>query len=210
MENQLTLFSKTEATANSINIEGLNYIEEYISEIEEINLINKIDENEWSNELSRRVQHYGYKYDYKTRRINEKMKIGEIPDWLEKFCRRLFEDKYFEEVPDQVIINEYEPGQGIASHIDCEPCFKETIVSLSLNSDCLMLFTKKFDIKNKKELYLRRRSIIFLSDDARYEWLHGIEKRKNDKVNGIELPRKRRVSLTFRKVILSDEMKCKV
>jgi len=55
---------------------------------------------------------------------------------------------------------------------------------------------------------LRRRSIVSLKDDARYEWLHGIEKRKNDTVDGVTIPRKRRVSLTFRKVILSNEEKC--
>ena len=37
-------------------------------------------------------------------------------------------------MPDQLIVNEYQPGQGISAHIDCEPCFKNTIVTVSLGS----------------------------------------------------------------------------
>lgn len=33
---------------------------------------------------------------------------------------------------DQAIINEYLPGQGIAAHVDCEPCFGDEIGVVSL------------------------------------------------------------------------------
>lgn len=39
-----------------------------------------------------------------------------------------------------MIINEYEPGQGISPHIDNINLFKDIIVSLSLSSDCIMIF----------------------------------------------------------------------
>lgn len=54
------------------------------------------------------------------------------PDWLLNYYHRLYDDGYFPKIPDQVIINEYQPGQSIAPHIDSVPCFGETIASLSL------------------------------------------------------------------------------
>ncbi len=48
---------------------GLIYIPDYITSLVENELISFIDSQEWSNELIRRVQHYGYKYDYKNKLI---------------------------------------------------------------------------------------------------------------------------------------------
>ena len=106
------------------------------------------------------------------------------------------------EVADQVIVNEYKPGQGISSHIDCEPCFKDTIVSLSLGSGCVMNFRNKSDKTKKIPVWLAPRSLVILSGEARYEWLHGIAARKWDEWDGEKHERQRRVSLTFRKVII--------
>lgn len=50
----------------------------------------------------------------------------------------------------------------------------------------------------KKNIYLESRSLLVLKGDARYKWKHGIAARKSD--NGVK--RQRRISLTFRKVIL--------
>jgi alkylated DNA repair protein alkB family protein 8 len=53
-----------------------------------------------------------------------------------------------------------------------------------------------------KNIYLPNRSLLILSGDARYKWLHGIRPRKSDKVNGLLIPRQRRVSFTFRHVLI--------
>ena len=182
-------------------IAGLDYKKDYINEIEHDQLLKQIDEQPWLDDLKRRVQHYGYKYDYKARRIVRDMRIGKLPEWLEELAEKLCEDGHMPEVADQVIVNEYEPGQGISNHIDCEPCFDDTIVSLSLGSGCVMDFINKFD-NEKKEVWLEPRSIVVLEDKARYEWLHGIAARKSDTWDGHRKPRERRVSLTFRKVII--------
>ena len=181
---------------------GLKYIDNYITDHQHKWLLDTIDKHDWLEDLKRRVQHYGYKYDYKARKVNRDMRIGNLPEWLKRLSQKLHNDGYMEKVPDQVIINEYEPGQGISAHIDCEPCFGDTIVSLSLNSSCIMDFTYK-DMKEKKISYLLEpKSLIVLSGDARNKWLHGIAARKTDMWKGEKIERKRRVSLTFRNVIL--------
>lgn len=183
-------------------IRGFKYIQDYINEREQEWLLSQIDKQEWIEDLRRRVQHYGFKYDYKARKVNRDMHIGCLPDWLEELSQRLHKEDYMLAGADQVIVNEYKPGQGISSHIDCEPCFENTIVSLSLGSGCIMNFTNKSDKTQKVKVWLAPRSIIVLSNEARYKWRHGISARKSDEWVGHKYVRGRRVSLTFRKVIL--------
>ena len=130
------------------------------------------------------------------------MKISNLPDWLVGFAKRLYEQGIFSEIPDQVIINEYLPGQGITDHIDCPPCFSDTVASLSLGSECVMFLTNKDNKQEKVPYLLQKNSLIVLKEDARYYWMHGIKHVKNDKYRGKKIARQRRVSLTFRKVIL--------
>ncbi len=186
-------------------IGGLQYVENYIDEHQHDWLLTEIDKNRWLDDLKRRVQHYGFKYDYKARRVNYDMRIGELPEWLKRLSQKLYEDKHMPEVADQVIVNEYLPGQGIASHIDCEPCFEDTIVSLSLGSGCIMDFTNKFDKSEKLPVWLEPSSLVVLHGEARHEWLHGIAARKTDAWDGQKYDRQRRVSLTFRKVIIKND-----
>ncbi|MEO9457695.1 MAG: alpha-ketoglutarate-dependent dioxygenase AlkB [Lentilitoribacter sp.] len=99
-------------------------------------------------------------------------------------------------------MNEYLPGQGIAPHVDCVPCFDNTIASLSLISSCEMNFRNLDYPELKSNLYLKPRSLLVLKDKSRLDWTHGIAPRKSDVVNGVRLSRTRRLSLTFRKVII--------
>ena len=190
---------------DEFKIKGLNYIPDFVSQTEHDFLLREIDKQPWLNELKRRVQHYGYKYDYKFHRINHSMRIAELPDWLQNFAERLKQKGFFTETPDQVIVNEYTPGQGITNHIDCPPCFSDTVASLSLGSQCVMNFTNKDDKDEIVPYLLDVRSIVVLKEDARYCWMHGIKLAKTDNYFGTKIQRGRRVSLTFRKVILDDE-----
>jgi len=178
-------------------IEGLIYKEAFIGKWEEQQILEEIEQNHWSTELKRRVQHYGYKYDYKLRKIGKESYIGPLPHFSEWISGRLLVQQLINRVPDQLIVNEYMPGQGISKHIDCVPCFKETIVTISLGWAYEMQFQNivSGEIMNK---VLDVGSVLVLSGPARYGWTHEIKSRKDD--NGI--PRQRRVSLTFRNVIV--------
>ena len=184
---------------NSLPV-GAIYIENFISLKDEIHIMDYLDQGEWSNNLKRRVQHFGYTYDYKSRKMDHSHKIGEVPSWMGFIRHKLIDKEYFRYPPDQVIANEYLPGQGISKHIDCEPCFDNTIASLSLLSPCEMIFRSR----NHKiaSIILEPRSLLIMKDDSRYNWTHEIPARKSDIINGIKHPRSRRVSLTFRTVIL--------
>lgn len=181
-------------------IEGLRYIPDWISADEEKTLLNEIDRNPWLSDLKRRVQHYGYKYDYTARRVDPDMYLGTLPDWSGFLIERLTRLQLFQQKPDQMIINEYMPGQGISAHIDCVPCFADTVVSLGLGSTATMMFDRTAT-GERYELPLHPRSLVVLSGSARYEWRHSIPARKADIIEGYKTERGRRVSLTLRKVL---------
>ena len=184
-----------------VNIPGLAYLPNYIDEQTEVDLLQHIDDQPWITELKRRVQHYGYRYDYRARSVASAERLGMLPDWLEPYGLMMYSIGMLSERPNQVIINEYQPGQGIAPHIDCVPCFDRAIASISLRSSCMMDFTHS-KTGEKTSLLLEPRSLLLLTDDARYLWKHGITHRKTDRYQGQSIKRGRRVSLTFRKVVL--------
>lgn len=170
-------------------VPGLKLIENFITEDEELVLIKNIDQNpeKWLNDLKRRVQHFGYKYNYTSKALSFEDKLGPMPEWLVVLCQKLTENEIIKNI-EQVIINEYKTGQGIGLHVDRVDMFGPTVVSLSLLVPCEMTFAKRLPNFDKEKLVLPQRSLLILQKDARYDWAHGITSVKCD----------RRVSITFR------------
>jgi len=164
-------------------------------------LLHAVDALPWLDDLSRRVQHYGWRYDYKSRTIRYEEFLGPLPSFLASLAQRLHSDGLMERVPDQAIVNEYLPGQGIAPHIDCEPCFGPEIATVSLGDEYPMRLTHP-ETGDAHEIWLPVGSVCVMRGPARYVWKHDIAKRKFDMVGGARRERKRRVSVTFRKVVI--------
>jgi len=198
-ELDLEIFTKFE----DIEIPGIKYIPHYINVAEQNQLLNIVDQQVWSTdstELKRRIQQHGYRLDYKKGILVASSYLGPLPDWAGSLARRLSSDRLTTTVLDQLTVNEYLPGQGVRSHIDCVTCFGDTIVSLSLGSSCVMEFTH-FQTREKAEILLSPGSLLVMKGAARYAWTHCIAARKRDKYQGREFLRTRRVSLTFREAL---------
>lgn len=164
---------------------GINLIKDFIPEEQELALIKQIDEQEWLHLYQRRVQHYGYLYEYRTRGLKRlytpEDKSKGIPSWL--VPKGL--DTHL--IPEQIIVNEYLHLQGITPHTDA-CCFGPVIASLSLGADTVMTFEGDIISANLK---LPRRSLLVLSGKGRYKYKHSI-KHAGD----------RRVSITYRTLAL--------
>lgn len=187
-----------------MNIPGLTYLDRFVAAADEVALLAAIDGGPWLSDLKRRVQHHGYRYDYKARKVTPSMHLGPLPAWAEPLAMRLVADGHMAEPPDQLIVNEYEPGQGIAAHVDCVPCFGAVICSVTLGSHCVMQLsaTRSQDVAS---LLLEPGSLLVLAGASRYDWRHAIPARKTDKVGDQVRVRGRRVSLTFRKLIAAAD-----
>ncbi|MFI5912094.1 alpha-ketoglutarate-dependent dioxygenase AlkB [Dactylosporangium sp. NPDC051541] len=186
-------------------VDGLRYVGGYLADGEQEALLATIDGQPWREDLRRRVQHYGYRYDYTRKRVDADLFLGPLPEWAAALGRRLHDDGYAPAVPDQMIVNEYQPGQGIAAHVDCVPCFGGTVLSVSLGSACVLTMTlpaRDGQEARREDVLLEVGSLFVLSGAARYDWRHGIAARKGDRWDGVVVPRGRRVSLTFRTVLI--------
>lgn len=186
---------------NVEGIEGLTYVPDYLSKAEEADLRFLIDREAWSTELKRRVQHYGYRYDYRRRQAGRY--LGRLPGWLMALADRMRYDGLITTLPDQCAINEYLPGQGISPHIDSVPSFGDTVLSLSLGSSCVMEFSRP-DYNLKIPVLVQPRSLLVMTGAARYQWRHSIPARKTDHYDGMDYLRERRLSITFRKMLLEE------
>jgi len=187
-------------------ISGLSYYPDFISpEVGEA-LLAWVDAQAWDATLARRVQHYGASYDYARRLVSQK-RPHPLPEALQTLAQKVGQAGGFlpDHTVEQIIINDYQPGQGIAPHVDAPHAFGPVVATLSLGAPVVMDFFKDDD---RHQLLLEPLSLLVLSGAARFEWQHGIAKRKSDilngeRINGKRIIRRRRVSLTFRCLLVS-------
>ena len=184
-----TLFPHVVAAADVPPIPGLRYLPEYLSEQDERELAAAIDRLPWNTDWKRRRQPYGAGY-------GTRGDAPPIPGWGRRLADRLFADGVTPRPFDQLLVNEYLPGQGIAVHRDHTP-YGHTVVSLSLLSPCVMDFRHP-PTGRRERLLLLPRSLLVMSDEARYDWQHGIAPRRRDAWHGLPVARVRRLSVTFR------------
>jgi len=180
-------------------IDGLKITQNFISRKYEQELIKNILISSWNNSLNRRTQHYGYTYNYSSKTMTQKDYIGPFPFWLEELAEYLTKHAKLKIIPDQIIINEYKPGQGINPHIDHPKIFGDHICSLSLGSAANIVYSKQNEIESH---YVHPCSLLEMTGNARYEWKHAIKSVKSDVVDGIKFSRNTRYSITFRKTII--------
>lgn len=141
---------------------------------------------------SRKVQHYGYIYDYKSRNINKKgEKIPQVFQPLIEYLSKKSLGTF-----NQIIVNNYEPGQGISAHTDVKE-YGNTIACFTLGSGSIMRFTRE-DLSY--DLYVKKNSVYIMTGESRYNWKHEMVSRRSDLIDGKKIQRGRRISITFRKV----------
>ena len=90
--------------------EGLTLVPDFLSAGRQAELLARIDGSPWRSDFKRRVQHYGWTYDYRARRVASADRLGPLPNWLAAEAKRLVAPDRFVTAPDQAIVNEYEPG----------------------------------------------------------------------------------------------------
>lgn len=176
----------------------------------------------WETLNKRSVQHFGYRFDYPSNLAEkEALQDNPLPQTTHVHLTRaqnlivnkdsssytfpqVFDAKhsYF----NQLTVNKYEPGDGIAPHTDSLVSFGTPILIISLLSAILMEFTPPSADSDQSatgvavQVVLPPRSLLVLGGKARIEWTHGIRNRKVDVVDGLVIERATRISLTFRHV----------
>jgi len=177
---------------------GLVYCQDWLSADEHNAAVTEVDSNVFEMTLSRRVQHYGARYEYESSRVAEIGSAPPIPPVLKVIGERLLTEGFFDRSPEQVIVNEYLSGQGIAAHVDRQS-FGPAVATVSLIESWPMLF-KNLENNDEFVVLLEVKSLAVMTKQSRIEWSHEIKKRSSDKIGGLRIPRRRRLSLTYRTI----------
>jgi alkylated DNA repair dioxygenase AlkB len=178
-------------------VPGLFIYPDFIDSAKEVELLHEIDTNTWMVDYLRRLQYYGYRNELDKPYDLIPFPI-QIPPQIYKLSQEIVEQGILDIQPDQVIINEYIPGEGIKPHKD-RAYYENQICGVNLGSGCIMRFIRGLNLEII-DVEIPRRSLYVMQDDARKKWSHGIPPRKKDKINGDFQHRERRVSITYRKV----------
>ena len=164
----------------SIFSQGAVLVPDLVTEAEERRILLRISHAPWLTELSRRVQHYGYRYDYGGRGSARHAAAAPFPLWVAAMAERLV-PCFAGVVPEQCIVNEYLRGQGIGMHAD-HADFGPVVASLSLGDDWPMRFRPRTvrpyargALPDDEVIVLPRRSALVLAGAARTAWMHGID-----------------------------------
>lgn len=174
---------------------GLRYHPEFITPAEEAALLAVADSQVWSNHWQRKTQYYGRRYAPPEAGVVDDRRAP-LPEWSLPYAERLVERGLFGRPPNQLGVNEYLPGQGIAPHIDHGA---GAVASLTLGSGCVMDLTE-VDGPGAVSVWLAPRSILVIDGAVRERWMHGIARRRKDFYAGRVLVRGRRVALLFRDI----------
>nr|CAD7425400.1 unnamed protein product [Timema monikensis] len=129
----------------------------------------------------RKVKHFGYEFHYDINNVHKDSPLTQnIPEECSILLPRLKERNcnVMSLPPDQLTVNQYQPGQGIPSHVDTHSAFEDPILSLSLGAPVVMEF--KYQEGRNVPVYLPQRSLLVMSGESRYLWSHGISPRKTD------------------------------
>ena len=181
----------------SIFDQGARLVPDIVTEAEEQRILLRIADAPWLTDLSRRVQHYGYRYDYRARNSGQHLSAPAFPRWASVIADRLL-PLFDGRRPEQCIVNEYRPGQGIGMHAD-HASFGPVVVSLSLGAAWSMHFRprslrpyERGGLASDEVVALPRRSALVLRSQARSSWMHGIDPAASTR------QAETRVSATFR------------
>lgn len=165
-------------TENYAKISGLWYIRNYLSQ-DEITMLHDKIANEIiftpisSSKNSRCVAHYGYYYSYDKTGLKT---APAIPEYLAKLVTSarindVIDNEIINQEFDQVIINEYKPGQQIAYHTDHTKLFGSVVACLTIGQAVSINFRKN---GIEKRVEPEEGSLYIMTDKARYEWQHSL------------------------------------
>ena len=145
-------------------VPGLFIYPDFIDSAKEVELLHEIDSNTWMVDYLRRLQYYGYRNELDKPYDLIPFPI-QIPTQIYNLSQEIVRQGILNLQPDQVIINEYIPGEGIKPHKD-RAYYENQICGVNLGSGCIMRFIRGLNLEII-DVEIPRRSLYVMQDDAR-------------------------------------------
>lgn len=181
-------------------LDGIYLVADFLSENEEEQLLQAIDNDIWIPSQSGRLkQDFGIKINFKKQTIKTKYFTG-MPTYSQEFLQRLQTHRLLTDFQSVELCNlDYrsERGSHIDPHIDDTWIWGERLITINLLSNTILSLIPKEEHSNRIiYIPLPRRWMIVLYGDARYEYKHAIQRRH---IHG------RRLAVTFREFTSKNE-----
>ena len=179
---------------------GCSLLLDFVGAAEASQLLADVDAHPWDSSLARRTQQHGRAFDYTSKNVAAPDGAA-IPPCFDGLLARLAAVPRhvlpWDGLADNLTVNEYLPGAGIANHVDTHSAFEDGICALTLGDGCAMRLQRRDE---SHVIWLPPRALLVLSGASRYEWSHAIAMRRHDVLeSGERVARGRRVSLTLRR-----------
>eukprot|EP00775_Hariotina_reticulata_P014173 gene14173-14314_t len=121
------------------SLPNLYYISEYITPAEEAQILKEVHASQakWVHLSGRRLQNHGGLVH------SNGLIPAALPRWLDGLTQRVHRDlQLFDQAPNHVLINSYQPGCGIMAHQD-GPLYHPAVCILSTGSPAVLRFWRK-------------------------------------------------------------------
>ncbi|XP_041863935.1 alpha-ketoglutarate-dependent dioxygenase alkB homolog 4 [Melanotaenia boesemani] len=199
--SETRLADSTDAEVASFPFPGVFLWENFISEEEENELINSMDQDSWNESQSgRRKQDFGPKVNFKKRKVRMGDFSG-LPALSQKLVARMqLEPSLAGFQPVEQCNLDYHPqrGSAIDPHLDDSWLWGERLVTISMLSDTTLTMSLEQGMPElglAEEVHvavrLPRRCLVGLHGEARHRWKHAIHR---------EDVHERRVCCTYREL----------
>jgi hypothetical protein len=179
-------------------INGVSLFHDVITSAQETEIVKQIDSSIWNfSQSGRRKQDFGPKVNFK----KQKVKVGDFKG-LPGYAISLFDQlksKYSilkDFLPVELCNLDYDPkrGSSIVPHLDDDWIWGERLVTLNLLSPTKVILSPIVSLQDQSPnceiwIELPARSLIVLTNEARYNWYHEIRR---------EHIKSRRIAMTFR------------
>lgn len=208
--------------------DSMFYIPDFIDHKEEANLLNAIPSNRWIQLQHRRLQTHPSSLSKNNILLEAPLPLWLVDPIVSKFKLLGFFSDSPHHAPNHVLINEYNPNEGIMPHED-GAAYYPIVATVSLSSTlCLDIYEKtqdgeksRLDSTPKWRVLQEPRSLLVTCGSAYIDTLHGISEIEIDEDlgpgtvanwsllgdskplvdNGGKNMRKTRISLTYRDVL---------
>ncbi|VDK75222.1 unnamed protein product [Litomosoides sigmodontis] len=174
-------------------VPGLNVVTDFLTEAEEVDLVDAIDKADWAlSQSGRRKQDYGPRVNFKRRKIKMDRFLG-MPSYVDVILDRMNSispDLFGSYQPFELCNLEYSDDRlsTIEMHYDDTWIWGERLICLNLLSKSVLTYSND---EKKLIIYvpLYERLMVCMSDEIRYSWMHAVFP---------EHIRGRRIALTMR------------
>lgn len=134
-----------------------------------------IDSGKWREDLGRLTQQYGARYNYSSRKLDYDVPpiagsvVEPIVQMLQPTFATLSKSVGGKEQIEQVIVNDYQPGQKISKHTD-SPLFGPVVMTYTIGTGTIVTFKRAGHRSFKVEA--ENGTVLAMTGESRDLWTH--------------------------------------